>query len=513
MAFPHNYDVSRRDLLRYAAAFGGAAVAAPILAACGSDGPAEGGKPASVPTGPNAFKGTTVRVAVGSFMSTGVKIFQRDWERATGGKLEVVEIPFGELYSKLFQAFSSRVDAYDVIIYAGGWVSGFAKAGFISSLEGYMDKYKDNWDSILPKVQELTYFDKKRYTVPLDGDVIMLYYRKDAFENPTAKQRFKAKTGRELRIPETWQEYVEAAAFFTGWDWAGNGKPCYGVLEAQRPKDVGPYIFTAHAAAYAAHPDAPGTLFFDPDTMEPQVANEGWVQALEDWKALRASGPSQMITYGGGDQRGNFVAGNYALAIDWPDIGILAQDDSQSIVKDKLGYAIIPGSKRVWNANNGSWDDMSDVSRAPYLGWGGWHASVAATSQNQAAAWHFANFLDTTRNALTAVTTPGTARGPYRTDHFNPAVWKKSAVKFTDPAPYLQAQQESFGHPNVQFDLRIPEAGRYFEALDSAAQLALSGRRTSKEALSQCAKDWSTITEQIGKDTQRELYAQLNGGS
>lgn len=504
-------DVSRRNLLRYAGALGGAAAMASLLGAC-SSGPAVNGQPVNIPTGPDAFKGTTVRVAVGSFMSTGVKMFQQDWERATGGKLEVVEIPFGELYSKLFQAFTSRVDAYDVVIYAGGWVSGFAKAGFISPLEGYMDKYKDNWDSVVPKVQELTYFDEQRYTVPLDGDVIMQYYRKDAFENPTAKQRFKAETGRELAVPQTWEEYVEAAAFFTGWDWAGNGKPCYGVLEAQRPKDVGPYIFTAHAAAYAAHPDAPGTLFFDPDTMEPQVGNEGWVQALEDWTALRESGPSQMITYGGGDQRGNFVAGNYALAIDWPDIGILAQDPAQSIVKDKLGYAIIPGSKRVWNAGEGAWDERSEVSRAPYLGWGGWHASVAATSKSQAAAWHFANFLDTTPNALAAVTTPGTARGPYRTDHFEAAAWKSSSVKFSNPETYLKAQQESFAHPNVQFDLRIPEAGRYFEALDSAVQLALSGQRSAKDALAQCSEDWSTITDQIGKDAQQELYKKLNGG-
>jgi len=233
------------------------------------------------------------------------------------------------------------------------------------------------------------------------------------------------------------------------------------------------------------------------------------VQALADWTALKASGPSQMVTYGGGDQRGNFVAGNFALAIDWPDIGILAQDKTQSIVSDKLGYAMAPGSDRVWNLETGKWDSFPDVSYAPYLGWGGWHASVAATSPNTAAAWHFANFLDTTKNALQAVTTPGTARGPYRTDEFDPEVWRDSAVAFAQPEEYLTAQQDSFGHPNVQFDLRIPEAGRYFEALDTAAQLALSGQSTAKEALGKCAEEWKNITEQIGAESQKDLYQQL----
>lgn len=504
---PHSLptsSLSRRGFLLGSALLGGSAA----LAACSAAGPGPT-TARSVPTGPNAFKGVTVRVAVGSFMSTGVKIFKDAWEKETGGRLDVVEIPFGDLYSKLFQAFSSRVDAYDVLIYAGGWVSGFAKAGYISSLEDYYVKYKDNADAVLPRVRQLSTYDSKRYTVPLDGDVIMLYYRKDAFENPEGKKRFKSQTGKDLAVPETWADYVEAAKFFTGWDWAGNGKPCYGVLEAMKPKDVGPYIFTAHAAGYAAHPDSPGSLFFDPKTMKPQVGNPGWVQALEDWKALKASGPSQMVTYGGGDQRSNFVAGNYALGIDWPDIGILAQDPQQSTVKDKLGYAIIPGSKRVWSVTNNRWDEGSEVRRTPYLGWGGWHASVAATSPNQAAAWHFANFLDTTTNARTAVTTPGTARGPYRTDHFEPSLWSNSAVKFANPQTYLDAQKQSFEHPNAQFDLRIPEAGRYFEALDQAVQLAMSGSKTSTAAMEQCASDWATITDQIGKDSQQKLYQQL----
>lgn len=500
---------TRRSFLTRTAVLGGGLALGSVLAGCGGEAPGASGAAADVPTGPDAFKGITVRVAVGSFMSTGVKMFADQWQKDTGGRLEVVEIPFGDLYSKLFQAFSSRVDAYDVLVYAGGWVSGFAKAGYISSLEDYYGKYKKNSASVLPKVEKLAYFDDKRYTVPLDGDVIMLYYRKDAFENPTAKQRFKAEKGKDLAVPQTWADYVECARFFTGWDWAGNGKPCYGVLEAMKPKDVGPYIFTAHAAGYAAHPDAPGTLFFDPETMTPSVDNPGWVQALDDWRALKEAGPSQMVTYGGGDQRGNFVAGNYALAIDWPDIGILAQDTSQSIVKDKLGYAIIPGSKRVYNAAAKSWDEGSEVQRAPYLGWGGWHASVAATSKNQAAAWHFADYIDSDAAALAAVTTPGTARGPYRTDHFAASAWTSSKVEFARPEEYLKAQQDSFAHPNVQFDLRIPEAGRYVDALDTAVQLALAGQRSSQDALAQCAKEWSSITDQIGKESQQELYRKL----
>ena len=247
--------------------------------------------------------------------------------------------------------------------------------------------------------------------------------------------------------------------------------------------------------------------------MEPEVGNPGWVQALNDWVALKAAGPSQMVTYGGGDQRGNFVAGNFALAIDWPDIGILAQDKSQSIIQDKIGYAMIPGSKRVYNPAAKAWDERTEVLRAPYMGWSGWHASVTATTKNPAAAWSVASSLDTTENALTAVTTPGTARGPYRTDHFQAAAWTGGGVNFVGAEDYLKAQLDSFQHPHVQFDLRIPEAGRYTETLDTATQLALSGQRTPEQALAQCATEWKAITDQIGKESQQDLYRQLQTGA
>ena len=90
-------------------------------------------------------------------------------------------------------------------------------------------------------------FDGKTYAIPLDGDSILLYYRKDAFENEEYKARFKEQYGYELEVPKTWTEYMDAAEFFNGWDWDGDGEVDYGTIEAMAPKDVNPYIFLTHA--------------------------------------------------------------------------------------------------------------------------------------------------------------------------------------------------------------------------------------------------------------------------
>ena len=507
-----NPGIGRRATLRFAAsalALGALA----ILTGCDRK-PAEPVAAASAPATITAaakrpFEGQTVTVAVGSFMSGGVNMFKDEWEKRSGARLQVVEIPFGDLYQRLFASFTTGAGEFDVAIYAANWIPEFAANKSILSLEKYYGS-KDNWDDVLDKTKRIMYVGAERYSVPLDGDVLMGYYRKDALENDAHKQKFKAKYGYDLAPPTTWKQYRDIAAFFNGWDWSGDGKPDFGVLEAQGPKDVGPFILVSRVASYAANPKVPGGLFFDPDTMEPSVNNPGWVQALQDWVDIKKFGPPEMATMGGGTMRGNFVAGNYALAIDWADVGIQAQDESASIVKGKLGYFMLPGSPRVWNIKTKAWDQFPEPQRAPYMGWGGWHGSVAANSKAPDAAWDFLNFIDSNENALRAVTTPGTARNPYRKQHFSDLKrWEEAAVKYKDPAQYLEVQQESFTHPNTQYDLRIPKAGRYFEVLDNWMQQALAGTKTPKQALDKTAEEWKRITAEAGLDKQKQLYRDL----
>lgn len=457
------------------------------------------------------FAGKSVTVAVGSFMSSGVTMFKDAWEKKTGGTVNVVEIPFGDLYQRLFTAFSSGGGQFDVAVYAANWIPEFAEAGHLLPLDSYYRK-KENWGSVLPKTKTIMYVGGKRYSVPMDGDVIFGYYRKDAVDNPKHAAGFKKKYGYNLAPPTTWKQYRDIAEHFNGWDWSGTGKKGYGVLEAQKPKDVAPFILTARATAYAAHPGFKAGLFFDPNTMEPQVGNPGWVQALKDWAEIKKFGPAEMATYGGGDVRGNFVAGHYALAIDWADIGIIAQDEKSSIIKGKLGYFVLPGSNRVYHGGKKRWDTVKTPNHGPYLGWGGWHGSIAKGSKNPDAAWDFLNFIDSTPNSFRAVTTPGTARNPYRKEHFaRPAAWVTAPVHYKDPAPYLKTQLKSMNHPNAQFDLRIPKAGRYFEVLDNWLQQTLAGNMDAEKALAKAADEWRQITKDAGIAKQKALYRELYG--
>ncbi|CEP66563.1 Bacterial extracellular solute-binding, family 1 [Moorella glycerini] len=457
------------------------------------------------------FKGITLRVGVGSFAGEGVRMFIPEWEKKTGGKVEVVEFPFGELYQKLVSAFTSGVNAFDIVVCASPWMADFAVNGYIIPLDKYWDK-KSDWDDVVPSQQALCMFDGKPYAIPLDGDNHMMFYRKDALENPEYQKKFKEKYGYDLRVPKTWKEYADIGKFFNGWDWVGDGKTHYGALEAMKPSDTSVYMLVNRALSYTDVKAVPGSLFFDPDTMEPQVNNPAWVRALTEYVDVKNYAPPDVLTYGGGEVRGYFAAGQSALLVEWSDPGQLANDPAKSVIKGKFGTALSPGSYELYNIKTKQWVKHSEVQYNPFLAWGGWVAAVTSTSKYPEAAFSFADWLDTKENSFKAVITPASARNPYRKSHFeNVKGWEEAPIKYVNAKEYLDTIRAAFTQPTTTRDLGILFTGRYIEALDRNMQKAISGQLKPQQALDTCYNEWKQITQEVGLDIQKKLYREQNG--
>jgi multiple sugar transport system substrate-binding protein len=243
--------IERKMFLKGAARVAaGAALASPLGGALTA--------PADQPARKKPFAGQTVTVAVGSFMVSGATYAVSAWEKMTGGKINIVEIPISDLYDKLTASLSSRAHVYDVILFAGLWTAEFAEAGWILNLEKYYRRgLEPNWNSVLPAVKREMYVLGQRYTVPMDGDMLMGYYRTDALDNPAYQRRFKSQFGYSLQPPQTWTQYLNIAKFFTGWSWDGSRRPGYGVLACMKPHDITPWYFFDWAAPYCAMPGKP----------------------------------------------------------------------------------------------------------------------------------------------------------------------------------------------------------------------------------------------------------------
>ena len=140
------------------------------------------------------------------------------WEKLTGIKVKVVEVPTDQMFTKIMQDFRSGAGAYDALNVIPSWMPDLVRAGALENLDPLVDKfgYRDELKDIAPAYRDnqMT-VGGKIYGFPDDGDVMILYYRKDIFEDPKMMEEFKAKHGYDLAPPKNWKQFAEIGQFIT----------------------------------------------------------------------------------------------------------------------------------------------------------------------------------------------------------------------------------------------------------------------------------------------------------
>jgi multiple sugar transport system substrate-binding protein len=423
----------------------------------------------------------------------------RTWEARTGGKANVVQFPFGELYTKFMTPMATGQHGFDVILHAPAWHGDFAP--YLSEIP---DQFTQGigWEDIHPTYRErLMMWDGRQISVTIDGDVHTGSYRTDLFEDEANKTAFKEKYGYDLAAPVTWDQYYDIAEFFTRPD-----EGVYGTAEAFVRGGQQFWFFFSHAAAYTNHPDHPGAMFFDPETMDAQVDNPGWLRALEDYIRSVQYSPPGALNFNSGDIRTAFASGQVAMNFDWGDTGTIAADPAQSKVAGHVGFFILPGSKEIWNHKTQSWDQFDEVVHSPFMAYGGWVASVPATTQSLDCAWDYVMWYTSIENSGQDVVTGGTGINPYRLSHFEnvepwTAIFDEKGAK-----NYLEVQRGSIEADNVALDFRLPGYFQYTEVLEIELSKALNGDVEPQAALDAIAAEWNRLTDEFGREEQLAIY-------
>src|SRR5262249_30053239 len=149
-----------------------------------------------------AFSGTTINVAeeAGLMAMLGINVTGPEWEKLTGIKVKISEIPVEELFTKQLLEHKAGSGAYDVLTIGHAWVAALVRAGALEPLDPLIEKYgvKEEFDDIVPAFREGMSYEGKTYALAVDGDAHILYYRTDIFDDPANKEAFKAKYGYDL---------------------------------------------------------------------------------------------------------------------------------------------------------------------------------------------------------------------------------------------------------------------------------------------------------------------------
>jgi multiple sugar transport system substrate-binding protein len=184
------------------------------------------------------FSGVTITIAALNSGTTGgisgpLYHYRDDWEKLTGGKVNVAEIPFAQLGTKTKLDFITGAGRYDGVILCGNFYGDYIAGNFIIPLDEYYNdksgKFPEwNIDDATPIQAALYKWGGKLYGVLFDCDGWAIYGNRDALENPEHMKNFKAKHGYDLAMPKTMEQFLEISEFFNGWDWDNDGEVEYG---------------------------------------------------------------------------------------------------------------------------------------------------------------------------------------------------------------------------------------------------------------------------------------------
>lgn len=403
------------------------------------------------------------------------------WEELTGIKVNVIESPLPEIFTKTMQAHRAKSGAYDVLNVVPNQMPDLALAGALEPLDDFIDKhgYRDELQTIAPvyRDNQMT-VEGTIYGLPDDGDALVLYYRKDVFEDPDNQAEFKAQHGYDLAPPTTWQQFQEIGEFIT----AKFAPEMYGAGMLRAPGN-GQYLFQERFRVE-------GGEFFNPETMAATVNSEVGVQVFEALLEENKFMPPGVEQWGFIEAFNAFLAGDIAMTISWPPVGRWAAGYGkgeealawipETTVADKVGYALSPGG-------------------TPELAVG-FSLGVSSSSKNKEAAYLFIQWMNSEEISLQRVQLPFALRDPFRTSHFESEEYRARWSNAPEYLDVLKASAES-----GLLDLSLIQTDRYEEGIRQALSRLWAGD-APQEILDDLAEQWDDLTERVGVDKQRRVY-------
>ncbi len=399
--------ISRRGFL-------GGALALSATVATGCTPGVKGASSSGASVDPNAPKPTQLHMlyATAEANSAAVQALLPAFKDKFGIELVMDTQPYDALQQKVFSEFASKSTYYDIVIVDTPWAPALVaqleplsqhignsalndmadvdvkdfipKVFHDTAVYNASDPIKHFADETSPAdIAAITGAGFDVYGLPLQANAQIMAYRKDLFTDSGEQANFKAKTGKDLGVPTTWDEFVTVADYFTRPD-----KKLYGTTVMAGVGDWATDDFKSMLAAYGGQ----GRLIGD-DLSLAFKSTEG-IAALQRYVDLinqvKVTPPGS--TAASWDEAASlFDSGTTALTMNYHALEL---DDA---VKGEIGYAVVP----------------QQTTRGPHFGT--WMLSVNKYGGNRAWAYRAITWLTASQQQLTMT---GKQLHPSRTSVF-----------------------------------------------------------------------------------------------
>ncbi|MEM9487523.1 MAG: extracellular solute-binding protein, partial [Myxococcota bacterium] len=249
----------------------------------------------------------------------------------TGIKIEIEMYEHSEAVNKVMLDLNSKRGRYDFILQPHRELGRFVKSNHVTALDKFMNDPKLRDPSFKPEDvlykqlwREISWYEGKVYGFPFTALTMYMWYRKDLLESAEEQAGFKAKYGRDLTVPTTWDEYRQVAEWFHRPD-----KKFYGTaIQGKR-----------HEALWYEWLNV--LYSFGGDMLETETGSECGpiivnspqaVAALEYYKSLIELSPPDTLNYFWDDLMALMQQGKVFQVIMWNDATYAVEDPKQSTV-------------------------------------------------------------------------------------------------------------------------------------------------------------------------------------
>jgi multiple sugar transport system substrate-binding protein len=309
-------ELSRRGLLKSAAAFGAAAAVAPRFATAQDATPAvEEVPPVTLPR----FDGEELSFMIIQPHAVTGDFLVKDFEAATGAKVNLTTVNYDEVQAKATLDVQSGANEFDVLDYWYPTIGALSSQGILEDITEFIESDPEiDTADFIPSIYDIyTLYDGKRWGLPYDGDTHVLFYNSEIFSQL------------ELTAPETWDQVTANAKTITE---AGlknaDGNQVYGIgiMGVKAPILLG----SAYINRFAGF----GGTFFKEDgtpNLDTEIAVQA-AQSLLDQAQWALPTPLETAFE---QALPAFSSGQTAMQDFWTDLGVYAESAEGTKVAGK----------------------------------------------------------------------------------------------------------------------------------------------------------------------------------
>ncbi len=399
-----------------------------------------------------------------------------------------------DVYNKAMQEAVTKTGTFDAVTIFSTWLGDLVEAGLAKPLDEYYSKYDPGYTGpcapITPLRDYVTMYKGHRYSLVLDSDVFTLSYRKDLLNNPDYAKEFESQYGMKLKVPDTWEELIKMAEFFTNLKLkAPSGGRVWGAYFYAEPR------FAAYITWLNIFIEA-GGIPFDLKTMDPKVDSPEGRYAFDVMLRLKPYMPPEAITASWADLYDKFIKGETVFTAAWPSLTKEAHRPT-SLVKDKAGSALMPGVE----VEVGGTKKLVKAAPNPV----NWVVIVSNYSKHPELTYLFFQFATAPDIGLEMVL-QGVILDLFRRCWFtDPKYRAKAAQGYGEEFLDVYMKSIEISYP----DLLIRGGPEYLAKLTTEVNAVMAGTKDPEAALSDVAAEWDSITKKYGVDSQLEAWKSL----